>query len=153
MINYTQIIHQAQHFIIFQALKFVEISGLPSPHHFYIRFSTQFPDVKISESLKKNYPVSMTIVVQHQFWDLKVEEKGFFISMSFNGMSENLYIPFHSLINFTDPAVQFSITLTPVLPKPSQISFNNPPDSNKRLHLNLQSDQKVVYLNKVRKDE
>lgn len=85
------------------------IGSLPGEHHFFITFDTCAPGVKISPRMKEKYPEEMTIVVQHQFWDLKTTETGFSIGLSFNEIAETLGVPYASIRGFFDPAVQFGL--------------------------------------------
>jgi hypothetical protein len=86
--------------------------GLPGEHHFFITFDTRAEGVQISPRLKARYPQEMTIVLQHQFWDLKVTDDDFEVGLSFNGIPERLHIPFKALMAFHDPAVQFGWQFT-----------------------------------------
>ena len=83
--------------------------GLPGEHHFYISFQTDFPGVRLSNRLREKYPQEMTIVLQHQFWDLNVTEHTFEVGLSFSGVPERLLIPFDALTGFFDPSVQFGL--------------------------------------------
>lgn len=84
-------------------------SSLPGDHHFFITFLTQAPGVRISQHLKAKYPEQMTIVVQHQFWDLKVFDGYFEIGLSFSDKPEKLTVPFASVRGFYDPSVNFEL--------------------------------------------
>jgi len=83
--------------------------GLPGEHHFYISFQTDFPGVRLSNRLREKYPQEMTIVLQHQYWDLNVTEHTFEVGLSFSGIPERLLIPFDALTGFFDPSVQFGL--------------------------------------------
>lgn len=83
--------------------------GLPGEHHFYISFQTDFPGVRLSNRLREKYPQEMTIVLQHQFWDMNVTEHTFEVGLSFSGVPERLLIPFDALTGFFDPSVQFGL--------------------------------------------
>jgi hypothetical protein len=89
--------------------------GLPGDHHFYITFDTQAPGVQISQRLRHQYPDEMTIILQHQFWDLGVNEDGFEIGLSFGGIAERLSIPFDAIKSFFDPSVQFGLQFEDVV--------------------------------------
>jgi hypothetical protein len=82
---------------------------LPGDHHFYISFDTQAEGVRMSERLRVQYPEQMTIILQHQFWDLAVSERGFEVGLSFGGIPEKLGIPFEAINGFFDPSVQFGL--------------------------------------------
>jgi len=81
--------------------------GLPGEHHFKITFNTTAPGVRLSERMRTRYPQDMTIVLQHQFWDLAVTEQAFEVGLSFGGVAERVYVPFDAVTAFYDPAVQF----------------------------------------------
>jgi hypothetical protein len=82
---------------------------LPGEHHFYVTFATQAPGVRISPRLREKYPEEMTIVLQHQFWDLAVTDMHFEVALSFNGISEKLHVPLDAIKGFFDPSVQFGL--------------------------------------------
>jgi hypothetical protein len=90
-------------------LEVVKKKVLPGEHHFYISFDTHADGVKISERLRLQYPEQMTIILQHQFWDLAVGERGFEVGLSFGGIPEKLVIPFEAINGFFDPSVQFGL--------------------------------------------
>jgi len=83
--------------------------GLPGDHHFYISFDTRAEGVHISERMIEQYPKEMTIVLQHQFWDLAVSETAFEVGLSFGGVAERLSVPFSAIKGFFDPSVQFGL--------------------------------------------
>jgi uncharacterized protein len=83
--------------------------GLPGDHHFYISFDTTAEGVRMSERLRVQYPEQMTIILQHQFWDLTVNERSFDVGLSFGGIPEKLGIPFDAITGFFDPSVQFGL--------------------------------------------
>jgi hypothetical protein len=109
MIDYGKLVDDAMHVIVSNVLKIVQEKGLPGNHHFFISFITKFPGVKLSKHLMSRYPREMTIVLQYQFQDLKVDSKGFGVSLSFNGVKEKIYIPFAAITTFADPSVQFGL--------------------------------------------
>jgi hypothetical protein len=86
--------------------------GLPGEHHFFITFDTRAEGVQISPRLKASYPQEMTIVLQHQFWDLKVTEEDFEVGLAFNGIPERLHVPLKAVKAFHDPSVQFGLQFT-----------------------------------------
>jgi hypothetical protein len=81
--------------------------GLPGEHHFKITFNTSAPGVRLSDRMRAQYPQAMTIILQHQFWDLHVDDQGFEVGLSFGGIPERLAVPFEAVTAFYDPAVQF----------------------------------------------
>lgn len=87
--------------------------GLPGEHHFYITFLSKAEGVKISPRLLSQYPQEMTVILQHQFWDLVVTDDRFEVGLSFNGIPERLVVPFSSIKSFFDPSVQFGLQFEP----------------------------------------
>jgi uncharacterized protein len=81
--------------------------GLPGDHHFKITFNTTASGVRLSDRMRARYPQEMTVVLQHQFWDLTVTEQGFEVGLSFGGVPERVAVPFEAVTAFFDPAVQF----------------------------------------------
>jgi len=108
-IDYAELIDDAMHAVVRKTLKHVQKNGLPGEHHFFITFKTGAAGVMIADELRKKYPDEMTIVVQHQFFDLEVEEKYFSIVLSFDHVKQNLTIPFNSMTSFVDPSVRFGL--------------------------------------------
>ena len=88
--------------------------GLPGEHHFYITFLSKAEGVKLSPRLLSQYPQEMTVILQHQFWDLVVTDDRFEVGLSFNGIPERLVIPFSAIKSFFDPSVQFGLHFEPV---------------------------------------
>jgi uncharacterized protein len=84
-------------------------TGLQGEHHFYITFKSQAQGVRLSSRLREKYPEEMTIVLQHQFWDLMVNDHAFEVGLSFGGVPERLLVPFDALTGFYDPSVQFGL--------------------------------------------
>jgi uncharacterized protein len=84
--------------------------GLPGEHHFFITFLSTAEGVRLSPRLLAQYPEEMTIILQHQFWDLTVLEDRFEVGLSFGGIPERLVVPFNSIKSFFDPSVQFGLT-------------------------------------------
>ena len=87
--------------------------GLPGEHHFFITFLSKADDVKLSPRLLAQYPEEMTIILQHQFWDLVVTEDRFEVGLSFGGIPERLVVPFAAIKSFLDPSVQFGLQFEP----------------------------------------
>lgn len=112
-IDYGQLIDDAMHIIVKKALERVCKEGLPGKHHFFISFITDYPGVSISEALKSKYPDEMTIVLQHQFEDLKITDKGFSVVLSFDNIKEKIVVPFDALVAFADPSVKFGLQFRP----------------------------------------
>ncbi|MDO6963445.1 SspB family protein [Rhizobium alvei] len=109
-IRYDILAQDALRSVIRKVLSEVSATGsLPGDHHFFITFLTTAPGVRISQHLKSKYPEQMTIVVQHQFWDLKVNDTYFEIGLSFSDKPEKLTVPFAAIRGFYDPSVNFEL--------------------------------------------
>ena len=94
LIPYDEIVQEALRAVVGRVLGEVESTGhLPGEHHFYISFATGHPGVQISEQLRSKYPKEITIVLQHQFWDFKVEDQQFHVTLSFGGVPEDFQRP------------------------------------------------------------
>jgi hypothetical protein len=109
LMRYDQLAQNALRGVVREALRKVERSGLPGEHHFYIAFHTRHPGVDIGERLAARYPREMTIVMQHQFWNLVVSEDRFQVELSFDNIPEKLMVPFSAVKGFLDPSVQFGL--------------------------------------------
>ena len=110
LIPYDEIVQEALRDVVGRVLHEVERGGgLPGGHHFYITFKTRMPGVQIPKHLIERFPDEMTIVIQHRFWDLKVSKDSFTVGLSFGGVPSTLVVPFAAVIDFVDPAVDFSL--------------------------------------------
>jgi uncharacterized protein len=110
-IRYDILTQEALRGVVRKVLAEVSKTGLPGEHHFFISFLTRAPGVRLSQRLLDQYPEEMTIVLQNQFWDLKVTEPGFEVGLSFDDKPETLVIPFAAIKGFFDPSVQFGLQL------------------------------------------
>lgn len=112
LIRYDLLVQNAFREIFRKVLADVAAKGLPGEHHFLVTFRTGAPGVKISDRLKQAHPQDMTIVLQHQFWDLTVTETGFSVGLSFKNVPEKLIVPFTAVTGFFDPSVNFGAEFT-----------------------------------------
>jgi uncharacterized protein len=108
-IRYDLLTQDALRGVIRTVLTDVAVKGLQGEHHFFITFDTRVDGVRMSARLKASYPDEMTIVLQHQFWDLAVGEDDFDVGLAFNGIPERLHVPFKAVKAFMDPSVQFGL--------------------------------------------
>lgn len=122
-------------------------TGFPGDHHFYVSFKTGARGVQLSDRLRKQYPDEMTIVLQHQFWDLIIGEKEFSVGLSFRQIPEKLVIPFNAITSFVDPSVHFALkfeveeaaadaaspvqAVRPPAPQPAVVADRNEPLTEK----------------------
>jgi hypothetical protein len=108
-IRYDVLAQDAMRGVLRRVMSDAAKQGLPGDHHFYITFLTQAPGVKLSPRLTTQYPQEMTIILQHQFWDLVVTDDRFEVGLSFGGVPERLIVPFDAIKSFLDPSVQFGL--------------------------------------------
>jgi uncharacterized protein len=111
-LRYDLLTQDALRGVIRSVLTEAATKGLPGEHHFFITFDTRAEGVQISPRIKASYPQEMTIVLQHQFWDLKVTEDDFEVGLAFNGIPERLHVPLKAVKAFQDPSVQFGLQFT-----------------------------------------
>lgn len=108
-IDYELLAQDAMRGVVREVLRRVAESGLPGDHHFYIAFNMRAPGVSVSKRLREKYPEEMTIVLQHRFWDLVVENERFEVKLTFEAIPERLCIPFKAIKVFLDPSVQYGL--------------------------------------------
>jgi hypothetical protein len=109
LIRYDVLAQEALRGLVKKVLSEVAKTGIPGEHHFFITFDTRHPGVRVSSRLKSQYPTEMTVVLQHQFWDLTVTDSAFEVGLSFQGVPEKLLVPFHAISGFVDPHASFGL--------------------------------------------
>lgn len=116
LLPYDEWMESAMRRVVAQAITHVAANGLPGEHHFYLTFRTDYPGVVMPPRLRTQYPQEMTIVLQHQFWDLKMDDEAGVISvgLSFGGVPASLVIPLGAVTGFADPYVRYGLRLQPV---------------------------------------
>jgi len=107
--HYDALVDDALRSVVRRVLTQVAETGLPGSHHFYISFRSNDPGVELPEYLRAKYPDEMTIVLQHQYWDLIIREDDFEVTVSFNKQQERIKVPFAALSAFVDPSVRFGL--------------------------------------------
>jgi len=112
-IRYDVLARDALRGVLRRVLSDAAAHGLPGDHHFFITFLSTAEGVKLSSRLLAQYPDEMTIILQHQFWDLVVTEDRFEVGLSFGGIPERLVVPFAAIKSFFDPSVQFGLQFEP----------------------------------------
>jgi hypothetical protein len=112
-IDYSQLVESALRQVVRDALTFVAENGLPGRHHLYITFRTTAPGVVLPDILHARYPNEMTIVLQHEYWNLEVTEGGVGVTLKFNNVPHRLQIPFDAVTVFADPSVEFGLQFQP----------------------------------------
>jgi uncharacterized protein len=118
--HYKELMDRALRSVVREALRRVQKSGLPGSHHMYVTFRTKAPGVELADRLRERFPDDMTIVLQHQFWGLDVQDDKFEVTLSFNKLHERLVIPFAAITSFVDPAVQFGLQFVPTVAPPAR---------------------------------
>ncbi|WP_343312315.1 SspB family protein [Brucella sp. BE17] len=118
LIRYDILAQEALRGVIRKVLAEAAKAGLPGNHHFFITFLTEAPGVRISSRLKEKYPEQMTIVLQHQYWDMNVTDHLFEIGLSFGDIPEKLIIPFSAIRGFYDPSVNFELEFDVAVAQP-----------------------------------
>jgi uncharacterized protein len=114
LLRYDKMVESALRGVVREALARTAASGLPGAHHFYITFRTRFAGLAIPDHLSQQYPDEMTVVLEHQFWELEVNEQCFSVTLSFQNKPERLTIPFDAITAFADPAVKFGLQFQPM---------------------------------------
>ncbi|NDA46034.1 MAG: hypothetical protein EBY21_01910 [Alphaproteobacteria bacterium] len=109
LIRYDLLVQDALRSVVRRVLTEASREGLPGEHHFYVTFRTAAPGVRLSARMRERYPDEMTIVLQHQFWDLTVTEANFEVGLSFNNIPEMVLVPFDAITQFGDPSVGFAL--------------------------------------------
>ncbi|MDR2158245.1 MAG: ClpXP protease specificity-enhancing factor SspB [Holosporaceae bacterium] len=144
--RYDELVQKALISVVRDVLKDVSENGLSGSHHFYVRFRTDHPKVRIPSFLKEKHPEEIMVVIQYQFWNLKVSPDGFSIDLSFNGVQENLQIPFSAMTAFVDPSVKFALQFTP------SFEEDSPFDPKKESIKNeIDCDGKIISFDSFRK--
>jgi hypothetical protein len=145
--KYDELVQKALISVVKEVLGEASANGLPGNHHFYIRFRTDHPKVKIPKFLKERHPEEVMIVIQHQFWDLKIFHDKFFVDLSFNGVRETLEISFSALTAFVDPSVKFALQFTPSFTD----DFDYDPPKKEEIKDEPGDDGKIISFDSFRK--
>jgi hypothetical protein len=130
LLPYEDWIETALRQVVAQAIEFAAANGLPGAHHFYLTFRTDLPGVMIPQRLREQYPQEMTIVLQHQFWDLKLDrETGVMsVGLSFGGVPSTLVIPLDAVIGFADPHIRYGLRFRAGTVEPPQPATEPSPE-------------------------
>ena len=118
LMNYEQMTQLALRGVVRDAIRrVIREDGLPGAHHFYITFLTRYPGAEIDEGLAKKYPEEITIVLEHQFWDLQAHADEFEVTLKFGGIPKYLKVPYLATTRFHDPSVGFALQFDPQQPE------------------------------------
>ncbi len=144
--------------VVVRALQYAAANGLPGEHHFYVTFRTDHPGVVVPARLRAQYPQEMTIVLQHQFWDLNVDEEAglFSIGLSFGGIPSTLVVPFVAVTAFADPHVRIGLRFAtaaeaPPEPEPEPVPEPEPEPPPQGLPPGADPTPQVVSLDAFRR--
>ena len=136
-IDYDQIVEETLRLVVKKSLELVNQEGLPGDHHFYISFDSTHDGVKVPSELKAGEDNEIKIILQHQFWDLIIDDHKFSVVLSFSGKKKNICVPFNSITSFSDPSVGFSLQfkkdfLAENINKEKKISSNKSNEDKKK---------------------
>ena len=136
-IDYDQIVEETLRLVVKKSLELVNEEGLPGDHHFYISFDSTHDGVKVPSELKAGEDNEIKIILQHQFWDLIIDDHKFSVVLSFSGKKKNISVPFNSITSFSDPSVGFSLQfkkdfLAENISKEKKISSNKSNEDKKQ---------------------
>ena len=138
-IDYDRIVDDTLRLVVKKSLELINAKGLPGDHHFYISFDSTYKGVKVPSELKAGEDNEIKIILQHQFWDLTIDDHKFSVILSFNGKKKNISVPFNSIVSFSDPSVGF------ILQFKKDISSENLNIEQKVLPNKLNEDKKKKF--------
>jgi hypothetical protein len=149
-INYELLVENALKDVVRSALIITQETGLPGETHFFITFNTNHDGVNIPDRLKESHPDKMTIIIQHQFWDLVVDQVHFEITLSFGGQKEHLSVPFTAITEFNDPSAGFGLQFTMMENNDNEEDINESDDDQNMTKDMLAKSADVVSLDTFR---
>ena len=149
--DYEQMVANSLIYVVKQALEITQKNGLPDGHHFNITFLTKYPGVQLPEYLVDKYPGEMLIILQYEFSNLKVDDTGFSVLLSFSGVPTEVYIPFAAVKFFVDPEAGFGLQFNPVLPKNHKTCIIESISSDKKTPKPKKKDAKVIDFSSLKK--
>ncbi len=150
LIPYDEIVQEALRAVVGRVLGDVAMGGLPGAHHFYITFKTRAPGVSIPQRLIERFPDEMTIVIQNKYWDLKVNDDGFEIGLTFSQIPAHLIIPFGAITAFVDPAVNFALQFQ-AHDEDANIPGHEPAENDRPIAVPVEDGSNVVAVDFGRK--
>lgn len=153
-IDYKKIVDDAMRSVVRRIISKIKDDGLGEGQHCYITFQTHFPDVILAETMREKYPDEITIVLQHQFWNLQLDEKGFFVDLSFDNKRQTVFVPLKAVTYFLDPSDNFAISLEKIdwhEEQELECSIENNNISNVPTASQSESNNNVISLDVFRK--
>ncbi len=135
LMRYDRLVDDALRGVVVRVLRCVLEEGLRGDHHFYLSFRTDYPGVSLSDELRARYPEELTIVLQHQFWDLEVDDDTIGVTLSFGGRRQRIVLPLAAVTAFADPSVKFGLQFndggdTPASEDPESAEADAAPPEN-----------------------
>jgi hypothetical protein len=150
--HYEQLAQDALRGVIRSALERAALpDGIPGAHHFYVTFQTRAPGVSVPPDILAKYPEEMTVILQHQYWDLKVEPTRFSVMLKFGGMPKVLSMPYTAVTRFYDPSVQFLLQFEAPATIEEVVTEASDADPERTLPSGDDDGPKVVSLDQFRK--
>jgi hypothetical protein len=126
-LDYPRLVHDALRDVVRSALGQVAEEGLPGEHHFVLAFKTGDPGVRVPAFLRDLHPEEMTVLLQHQFWDLEVDREAFSVTLTFGGARHRITVPFAALTAFADPSVPIGLQFEPPARAAEAAGASRPP--------------------------
>ena len=153
LLPYEKWIEEALRHVVAQAIEHVAAQGLPGGHHFYITFRTAYPGVELPQRVRAQYPQEMTIVLQHQFWDLAFnrESQTIHVGLSFGGVPSKLVIPLDAVVEFADPYIRYGLRFQAAASQPMDEPQPAPPAEAEAAEPNEADPGQVVSLDAFRR--
>lgn len=151
--DYEAIVQKALRGAVKESLEKVRDDGFSGSHHFYITFETNRKDVDMPDFLREKHPEEITIVLQHQFWDLVITDTDFSVNLSFNDKQETIKVPYGAIISFLDPSVKFGLQFVPD-PAPELMSNDSSHPTEKTVNAPVSAEVKgdnVITMDQFRK--
>ena len=150
-LNYEQMIDAALLSVVRDALRQIEKEGLKGDHHFYLSFLTQYPGVILPEDIRQAYPEEITIVLQHEFWNLKVDLEKVSVDVKFDDRVETIEVPFQAVSHVSDPAVNFELEFNPKIGNVRHFQFGDNATPKEFSIADVETTGTVVSLDHFRK--
>lgn len=148
-LDYEYMVDQALLNVVRNAFEQVSKKGLKADHHFYLTFLTQFPGTSLPPYLVEQYPEEITIVLQHEFWNLEVKEESFSVDISFGDRQETITVPFKAIVHISDPSVNFELEFNPTI---SEVTPLPKTSSSAPREKNISSEKgEIISLDQFRK--
>ncbi|MEK9683280.1 MAG: ClpXP protease specificity-enhancing factor SspB [Rhodospirillaceae bacterium] len=157
LLDYSKLVEKAMQSVMREALEIAASNGLPGTHHFYLTIDTTHPELEMPESIRKQHPDEITIVLENQFWDLEVGRTYFKVTLSFSGNPQRLKVPYDAISAFVDPSVKFGLQFSGTTKEEKEMTSETTPSreigkpDTERAENNIDTSAEVVTLDNFRK--